>query len=404
TITVTREGGAYLTGLDLSSGTLDPVFSQTQDTYKVKVDNDVTSITLTPTAEADSVIKVNEVEVTRGQASAPIDLKTGDNTITVEVSLADGKVNIYTITVTKEGRAYLTGLDLSAGTLNPVFKSAQNTYNLSVGNDVSNITLTPVIDQSDAVIKVNGVEVTNGQASDPINLQVGDNTITVEVTAADGTVNTYTLTVIKEGGGNITGLNLSTGTLNPVFDSVQNTYSLSVGNDVTCMTLTPTAEPDSVIKVNGVEVISGQASAPIDLNVGDNAITIEVSNSDGAVNTYTITVTRESGAYLTGVDLSNGTLDPVFSEKQITYSANVGNDVTSITVSPTAKYTNAVIKVNGVDVTSEQASDPIDLQEGNNVITVEVTAADGTSSTYTITVIRAVNTDNESSIQIESIN
>ena len=405
-ITITRDGGAYLTGLDLSSGTLDPVFSQTQDTYKVKVDKDTTSITLTPTAEApNSVIKVNGVEVASGQASAPIDLKVGDNIVTIEVTTADGTVNTYTITVTREGGAYLTGLDLSVGTLDPVFSQTQDTYKVKVDKDTTSITLTPATNQPNAVIKVNGVEVTSGQASAPIELKVGDNIVTVEVTAADGTVNKYTITVTREGGAYLTGLDLSTGTLNPVFDDKSTNYTVNVANDISSITLTPaTDHPDAVIKVNGVEVTSGQASAPIDLKVGDNTITIEVSTSDGTVNTYTITVTREGGAYLTGLDLSTGTLDPVFREKQITYSTNVGNDITNIKVSPTAKYTDAVIKVNGVDVASGQASGPIDLQEGNNVISVEVTAADGTVSTYTITVVKAINTDKEASIQIESIN
>ena len=407
TYSIVNTSNAYLRSLESSSGKLSPDFTDTTLAYNLKVKSDVTSITFTPTAEnPEAVIKINGVEVTNGQTSAPIGLKMEDNIVTVEVTAADdGTVNKYTITVTRDGGAYLTGLDLSSGTLDPIFNKTQDTYKVKVDKDTTSITLTPTAEATDSVIKVNGVEVASGQASAPIDLKVGDNTITVEVTAADGPVKTYTITVTREGGAYLTGLDLSTGSLDPVFDKAKNNYTINVGYDVSSMTLTPaTDQPDAVIKVNGVEVTSGQASGPIDLNVGDNTITIGVSTSDGTVNTYTITVTRDNGAYLTGLDLSTGTLDPVFSEKQITYSVDVGNEVSSITVNPTAKYPSAVIKVNGVDVISGQASGPIGLQEGNNVISVEVTAADGRVSTYTITVVKAVNTANEGAIQIELIN
>ena len=84
-------------------------------------------------------------------------------------------------------------------------------------------------------------------------------------------------------------------------------------------------------------------------------------------------------------------LSPEFSADTTSYTtddAELESSVTSTTV--TAETTNedatAVIKINGV----EDADGTVDLVAGYNVITVEVTAEDGTTTqTYTVTVLRA---------------
>ena len=66
------------------------------------------------------------------------------------------------------------------------------------------------------------------------------------------------------------------------------------------------------------------------------------------------------------------------------------NDVSSITVTPTAQDTNATIKVNGTLVASGTASAAIPLNVGSNTITVAVTSqVGGIVTTYTVAVTRA---------------
>ena len=66
-----------------------------------------------------------------------------------------------------------------------------------MANSVSSITVTPTTQDSTATIKVNGIAVTSGQVSQPINLKVGTNTITVVITAQSGATKAYTITVKK---------------------------------------------------------------------------------------------------------------------------------------------------------------------------------------------------------------
>jgi hypothetical protein len=91
-------------------------------------------------------------------------------------------------------------------------------------------------------------------------------------------------------------------------------------------------------------------------------------------------------ASLSGLTLSQGSLSPAFSNGTYNYTASVANSVTSLTVTPTASNTNATIKVNGAAVSSGNASNSIALVVGPNTVTVDVTAENGTTQNYIITV------------------
>ena len=93
------------------------------------------------------------------------------------------------------GDAALSGLELSSGTLSPAFAGDIREYAASVDSSVSSLTLTPTVNEAHATVTVNGTPVASGSASDAIGLSVGDNTITVEVTAQDGSKAAYTITV-----------------------------------------------------------------------------------------------------------------------------------------------------------------------------------------------------------------
>jgi len=87
--------------------------------------------------------------------------------------------------------------------------------------------------------------------------------------------------------------------LTPEFEDDIFNYTATVDNEVDSFSLTPTAiDDDTLIYVNGVLVESGQPSQEIDLNVGDNTITIFVESAGGDSVTYTINITREEADYI----------------------------------------------------------------------------------------------------------
>jgi hypothetical protein len=131
----------------------------------------------------------------------------------------------------------------------------------------------PTLTDATASVKVNGLTVVNKQQSGSINLGIGPNVITVATTAEDGTTTrTYTVTVTRVSV-DLSDLSLGSGTLSQTFSSSLTTYTSILANTITSTTILPTAvDANSTVKVNSLVTTSGQASSPLALKVGDNAI------------------------------------------------------------------------------------------------------------------------------------
>ena len=391
---------ATLSGLTLS-GVDFGTFASATTSYTAQVANSVSQTTVTPTVNdsgASYVIKLGGVE----DADGVIALGVGSNVITVEVTAEDDSTTrAYTVTVTRAAPPS-TDATLSALTLSGVdfgtFASATTSYTAQVANSVSQTTVTPTVNDSGAsyVIKLSGVEDADGE----ISLGVGSNVITVEVTAEDdSTTRAYTVTVTRAAppstDATLSGLTLS-GVDFGTFASATTSYTAQVANSVSQTTVTPTVNDSGasyVIKLGGVE----DADGVIALGVGSNVITVEVTaEDDSTTQTYTVTVTRASpttpGQLSSDASLSSLTLSNVdfgrFDSTTTSYTAQVANSVSQTTVTPTVNDSGAsyVIKLGGV----EDADGVVALGVGSNVITVEVTAEDdSTTRTYTVTVTRA---------------
>jgi SPP1 family predicted phage head-tail adaptor len=98
--------------------------------------------------------------------------------------------------------------------------------------------------------------------------------------------------LVTESDTNLTALVVTTATLSPIFASGTYTYTSSVLNAVTSVTVTPTCLVATEITVNGTIVVSGSASGSIALVVGANTITVIVRKTGRKTRTYTVTVTR----------------------------------------------------------------------------------------------------------------
>jgi uncharacterized repeat protein (TIGR01451 family) len=121
--------------------------------------------------------------------------------VTAACTLSGANAGNYTLaqptglTGTILGSDNLGAVSLGSGTTTPVFSAGVSSYTAGVGNNVTSITVTPVVDPS-ATVTVNGVPVTSGSASGTISLGVGANIITVAVTEG-GSTQDYTVTVTR---------------------------------------------------------------------------------------------------------------------------------------------------------------------------------------------------------------
>ncbi|MCX6878707.1 MAG: cadherin-like beta sandwich domain-containing protein [Verrucomicrobia bacterium] len=95
--------------------------------------------------------------------------------------------------------ANLLYLELSTGTLNPVFAPAVKNYTAGVSTSATTMRVTPTTLDGAATVAVNGVAGASGIPSQTISLSGGVATITVVVTAQDGiTTKTYTVKVMPD--------------------------------------------------------------------------------------------------------------------------------------------------------------------------------------------------------------
>ena len=417
TVTVTRlvtsesnqaSTDATLSGLTLSDANFGAFSSSTQS-YTASVAYGVSQTTVTPTVNhsaARHVIKLGGVT----DADGTVALAVGSNVITVEVTAEDGSTTkTYTITVTRAAAstdAKLSGLTLSDVNFG-TFASDTTSYSAQVASSVSRTTVTPTANHTGAsyVIKRGGV----ADADGTVLLSVGANIITIEVTAQDGSATrTYTVTVTRAAPTGqtqsvdamlramaLSGIDFGT------FDSTITSYTARVLNSVSQTTVTATPNHTAAtyaVKLGGVTDSDGV----VPLSVGSNSITVEVTAEDGVSGeTYTVAVTREeplsTDATLRALTLS-GIDFGTFASGATTYSAQVASNVstTTVTATPNQNAATYVVKLDGVTDVDRTVS----LAVGSNVITVEVTAEDGSAtSAYTVTVTRA----EASASQVDSV-
>ncbi|MFC3789000.1 immunoglobulin-like domain-containing protein [Paenibacillus sp. GCM10012307] len=92
----------------------------------------------------------------------------------------------------------LSGLTLSAGELSPTFSEDTTSYTVNVSNETSSIVLTPTVMDARSEITINGEPATSGSPFGPVALELGSNSIEVEVIAQSGAAKKYMVDVIRQ--------------------------------------------------------------------------------------------------------------------------------------------------------------------------------------------------------------
>jgi formylglycine-generating enzyme required for sulfatase activity len=178
-------------------------------------------------------------------------------------------------------------------------------------------------------------------------------------------------------------LTISEGTLNPAFDPETTEYAVTVVHAVEAVTVT--GVPNS-----GAAAVSANSGVAQNLIVGKNPIVLRVTAENGATRDYTVAVTRLSAAAsdvsLETLTVSAGTLVPAFDPEIRAYTVDVTAGVDSITVTGTPAVATSAVTGGESGVTRA-------LEAGPNVITLTVTAQDGTTGDYTVTVNRDDNSE-----------
>jgi gliding motility-associated-like protein len=182
-------------------------------------------------------------------------------------------------------------------------------YGLSTERGVvySSTNSTPTVSDTKAA---NATVTTNGAYSASVTGLSASTTYYARAYAINGAGTTYGAVVsftTLSNDANLSAFTISSGTLNPTFAAGTITYTASVTNATTGVTVTPTVNQGSAtVKVNGTAVTSGSASGNIGLSIGANTVTTIVTAQDGSTTkTYTTTVTRAKTAQTTAFASTN---------------------------------------------------------------------------------------------------
>jgi hypothetical protein len=299
----------------------------------------------------------------------------------------------------------LQSLSLSNGTLNPVFSTLTRNYTASVANDVTAISATWLTSHANATSQVrintgNFTTVARGANSPSLPLVVGNNTITIRVTAQDGvTAGNHTIIVARQRSSNaeLSALTASAGALSPAFESATTTYSLTVPNSIVSTTVNATKATSGGkldVRVNQGAfgaITTGKASAALALVPGLNRIETRVTAEDGlTTRSYVVNITRTpSVTSLANLSMrwntTNLAFTPAFASATSNYSLTVPNSVSSVSFLPTLAAANSIAstRVNGGNFTSIAAgkvSSLLNLNAGVNTAELRVLSDDKTTS------------------------
>lgn len=311
-----------------------------------------------------------------------VSLNGGENVITIEVESEDknNKVSYhYYITRDMTGNTDLKTLKLVDPEREINYDPDITEYYISVPNEYTKINeLLIETDDENASFIVTGNE----------NFIPGMNKVYVIVTAANGETKIYVLNVYRERNSNVYLQTLTvkddnkTYELTPEFNKVfLGDYKLTVPNEVNSIEINATAE-ETTTKVSGIGIKN--------LKTGINMFQISTTAEDGSIETYQIEITREknSDANLSSIvvkdDNKEYQMNKEFDKDILEYDIEVDEGITNIKIEATTI----------VDTTTYKLLDNDAIKVGINTKRVMAIAEDGTTKTYTLTITRPANSNN----------
>ena len=376
-----------LSDLTVSAGTLTPPFAVPGDTlYALTIPLDTKLVTIVATPRSPNATWASLSRYQDSDENEPgiqFDLSKADQNYRVSwrVYSEDGSRNlISTMDIFRErvpaGVARLRGLQLSNLVLSPAFESSERTYtsNAPFATSETTVTALPLDPDATTVVKLNGTVDADGT----VDLAVGTNTITVEVTAEDGTtMQTYTVTVTR-----------AADTANLVLSR----SSLSVGEAGSdTFTVKLATQPSATVTVTVTSDDTGAATAsPASLtftttnwNTTQTVTVRGVDDSDTANESLTVTASASGGGYNGKTDTvsvtvtDNDTANLVLSRSSLSVG-EAGSDTFTVKLAtqPSATVTVTVTSDDTGAATASPASLTFTTTNWNTTQTVTVRGVD----------------------------
>ena len=169
----------------------------------------------------------------------------------------------------------MNSLEISDGVLEPAFDPAQTEYSVTVGYDISNITINATANYHDSIVDVSNVTLAAGVVTK----------LYVRVSAADSYTD-YVINVFRVKSPDlqlsndtaVTAISLSEGKLTPDFDNAVSEYSVTVGADVEQLEVSVAMQSDKAYYVvnNNEKLSYGHNNVVILLTAEDEYTTRKI--------------------------------------------------------------------------------------------------------------------------------
>ncbi|MGE0645182.1 MAG: cadherin-like beta sandwich domain-containing protein [Nitrospira sp.] len=203
----------------------------------------------------------------------------------------------------------------------------------------------------------------------------------------------------------LSSLAVSPGSLRPAFSP--NTTSYQFNAPTAASSVTVTAAPQNsttTMTINGNQTAAEQVrSIPLGPPGSTIPIPITLTSQTGGESTYTVTITRllSSDNNLKTLTVTQGTLSPAFASDQLTYTVDVATNISTVTLTATKSDPEAVIS-DGLN-NDGRAEIPLGGPGTNKTVSITVTAPNGSSQTYIVTINRAASGNNNlSALRVEA--
>jgi hypothetical protein len=203
-----------------------------------------------------------------------------------------------------------------------------------------------------------------------------------------------------DGNAYLLALTVTPGSFSPPFNRNTTGYAVDVASNVTSVTVSATKAHVNAVISGDLAAASGTGTGKATIQLqppGVNTpVTIYVTGPGIAQRTYTVNVTRAAlsgNNNLSALKLTPGVLAPAFSPSIQHYTVDVASATDHVVVSATKADTHAVMsdKMNaGAGVPTGQKTILLNEAGRSTSVAITVTAQNGNSKTYSITVNRAV--------------
>ena len=187
--------------------------------------------------------------------------------------------------------ADLETLKLVPGRLNPRFSPTTTEYNVLLSSAATQVRVECLTSDSGASYQIKGA---GGERTVP--LKEGTNPVVIEVSAPDGTIKNYTITVTKLAANlaELSNLNLNPGRLDRAYQKKISEYYATLGWAVNQVTVKPVKQdPKMTVDIDG-----NPPETPIQLQSMETTVKVNVTSPDKSnTKVYTLNLLKEDTGY-----------------------------------------------------------------------------------------------------------